>query len=121
MGLAAAGLALGLFFTPDNGKNRGTRMAMLLGFGFLTGLGMGPMLQLAMMMNPTIVPSAFMVTSDVWTLNSSLAGIPQHLLQIHPLVSGSPLDWTGSLLWLHHVRHPDDHQKSPQRRQGLHC
>ena len=35
--LAAAGLAMGLFFTPDNGKNRGTRMAMLLGFGFLTG------------------------------------------------------------------------------------
>ena len=29
------GLALGLHFTPDNGKNRGQRMAMLLGFGNL--------------------------------------------------------------------------------------
>merc|ERR1712115_654585 len=37
-----------------------------MGFGFLTGLGMGPMLQLAMMMNPTIVPSAFMVTSVIF-------------------------------------------------------
>jgi len=54
--LLAAGLAFGLFLTPDNGKNRSTRMAMLLGFGFLTGLGMGPLLQLAIMMNPSIVP-----------------------------------------------------------------
>ncbi len=35
--LAGLGLALGLHFTPDNGKNRGQRMAMLLGFAFLTG------------------------------------------------------------------------------------
>jgi FtsH-binding integral membrane protein len=64
--LLAAGLALGLFMTPDNGKNRGTRMGMLLGFAFLTGLGMGPLLQMAIMMNPSLVPSAFMLTSAVF-------------------------------------------------------
>ena len=64
--LVAAGLAIGLFMTPDNGKNRGTRMAMLLGFGFLTGLGMGPLLQMAIAMNPSIVPTAFLVTSTVF-------------------------------------------------------
>ena len=64
--LVAAGLALGLFMTPDNGKNRGTRMAMLLGFGFLTGLGMGPLLQLAIAMNPSLVPTALLVTSTVF-------------------------------------------------------
>lgn len=61
--LLGAGLALGLFFTPDNGKNRSTRMGMLLGFAFLTGLGLGPLLDVAIAMNPTIVPSALMLTT----------------------------------------------------------
>lgn len=64
--LLAAGLALGLFMTPDNGKNRGMRMGMLLGFAFLTGLGMGPLLSMAIRMNPTIVPSAMMLTSAIF-------------------------------------------------------
>ncbi len=37
--LAGLGLALGLHFTQDDGKNRGQRMAMLLGFAFLSGGG----------------------------------------------------------------------------------
>ena len=69
--LVSMGLALGLHFTPDNGKNRGQRMAMLLGFGFLTGLGMGPLLQMAMMMNPSIVPTAFMVTATIFGMAKS--------------------------------------------------
>jgi len=64
--LLGAGLAMGLHFTPDNGKNRTTRLGMLLGFAFLTGLGMGPLLDMAIMMNPTLVPSAFMLTSIVF-------------------------------------------------------
>merc|ERR1712179_112035 len=64
--LLGAGLALGLFMTPDNGKNRGMRMGMMLGFAFLTGLGMGPLLQMAIMMNPQLVPSAFMLTSVIF-------------------------------------------------------
>merc|ERR1712215_646765 len=48
------------------GKNRGMRMGMLLGFAFLTGLGLGPLLQLAIMMNPSIVPSALMITSGIF-------------------------------------------------------
>ena len=35
--LASMGLVLGLHFTPDNGKNKGQRTAMLLGFAFLSG------------------------------------------------------------------------------------
>ena len=31
MGLVSLGLAIGLHMTPDNGKNRGQRLAMLLG------------------------------------------------------------------------------------------
>jgi FtsH-binding integral membrane protein len=64
--LLGAGLALGLFMTPDNGKNRGMRMGMLLGFAFLTGLGMGPLLSMAIMMNPSLEPSAMMLTSAIF-------------------------------------------------------
>jgi len=64
--LAALGLALGLFMTPDNGKNRPIRLAMLLGFAGLTGLGMGPLLSMAIRMNPTLVPSALMLTTAIF-------------------------------------------------------
>lgn len=37
LALAGFGLAMSLHMTPDNGKNRGQRMAMLLGFAFLSG------------------------------------------------------------------------------------
>ena len=99
--LVAAGLAFGLFLTPDNGKNRGQRMAMLLGFGFLTGLGMGPLLQMAMMMNPSIITSAFMVTSIIFacfTGASLMAPDGKYLYLGGTLLSGlSTLFWLGFL------------------------
>lgn len=99
--LVAAGLAFGLFLTPDNGKNRGQRMAMLLGFGFLTGLGMGPLLQLAIMMNPSIITSAFMVTSIIFacfTGASLMAPDGKYLYLGGTLLSGlSTLFWLGFL------------------------
>jgi len=52
--------------TPDNGKNRGTRLSMLMAFAFLTGLGLGPLLSMAIMVNPSLVPSAFMLTSAIF-------------------------------------------------------
>jgi Bax inhibitor 1 len=36
--ILSLGLALGLMFTPDNGKNQMPRLGMLMGFGFLTGM-----------------------------------------------------------------------------------
>merc|ERR1711970_927600 len=38
----------------------------LLGFAFLTGLGLGPLLSMAIMVNPSLVPSAFMLTSAIF-------------------------------------------------------
>ena len=96
--LLAAGLAFGLFLTPDNGKNRSTRMGMLLGFGFLTGLGLGPLLQLAIMMNPSIVPTALLVTSTVFacfTGASLMAPDGKYLYLGGMLTSG-----LSTLLWL---------------------
>jgi len=73
LSLLGLGLALGLFMTPDNGKNRSTRLAMLLGFAFFAGLGLGPLLDMAIMMNPTIVPSALMLTTAVFACFSGAA------------------------------------------------
>merc|ERR1711915_335564 len=96
--LVAAGLAFGLFLTPDNGKNRGTWVAMLLGFGFLTGLGMGPMLQMAMMMNPSIVPTAFMVTSVIFACFSGAALMAPDGKYLY--LGGTLLSGLSTLMWL---------------------
>jgi len=96
--LLAAGLAFGLFLTPDNGKNRGQRLAMLLGFGFLTGLGMGPMLQLAMMMNPSIVPTAFMITSIVFACFTGAALTAPDGKYLY--LGGTLLSGLSTLFWL---------------------
>jgi len=96
--LLGAGLALGLFFTPDNGKNRTTRMGMLLGFAFLTGLGMGPLLEMAIMINPTIVPSALMLTSVVFACFSGAALFAPDGKYLY--LGGSLLSGLSTLMWL---------------------
>merc|ERR1712142_1361358 len=64
--LLGFGLAMGLHFTPDNGKNRGQRLAMLLGFAFLSGLGMGPLLDMAIRINPAIIPNALLLSTVIF-------------------------------------------------------
>merc|ERR1711872_1127494 len=49
LGLA---LASALYFTADNGKNRLQRLALLLGFAFTSGISMGPLLDLAVRIDP---------------------------------------------------------------------
>jgi FtsH-binding integral membrane protein len=60
------GLVLALAFTPDNGKNFNQRLAMLLGFGALTGHSMGLLLEFAIMINPQIIVTALMGTSMIF-------------------------------------------------------
>jgi hypothetical protein len=67
----------GLYSTPDTGKNRANRLGMLMGFAFLTGLGLGPLLDMAVRINPTIVPSALLLTTAVF---ASFTGTPACLL-----------------------------------------
>merc|ERR1719509_256467 len=73
LSLLGLGLALGVFMTPDNGKNRSTRLAMLLGFAFFSGLGLGPLLDMAIQLNPSIVPSALMLTTVIFACFSAAA------------------------------------------------
>jgi FtsH-binding integral membrane protein len=89
--LVGLGLAFGLYSTPDTGKNRANRLGMLMGFAFLTGLGLGPLLDMAVRINPTIVPSALLLTTAVFasfTGTSLLAPDGKYLYLGGSLLSG---------------------------------
>lgn len=60
--LGSIGCALLLYTTPDNGKNTNTRLSYLLGFAGCTGMLMGPLLEVALYMNPVFIPTAFVFT-----------------------------------------------------------
>ena len=100
-GLASLGLIAALHFTPDNGKNRGQRLAMLLGFAFLTGLGTGPILDMAMRINPAIIPNAFLMSAMIFAAFSGAALVApdgHYLFLGGTLMSGlSALVWLGLL------------------------
>lgn len=67
------GLVIALVFTPDNGKNFNQRLAMLLGFGALTGHSMGLLLQFAIFLNPSIIVTALMGTTMIFVCLSVTA------------------------------------------------
>lgn len=54
----ALGLLIALLTTQDNGKNQKLRLSYLLGFAFLSGLGMGPLLEAVIAIDPSIVVTA---------------------------------------------------------------
>lgn len=60
--LAAVGLLITLYCTPDNGKNMNMRLGYLLGFAFFTGMGMGPLLDFVIRVDPSIIVSALVGT-----------------------------------------------------------
>ncbi|GLH11284.1 Bax inhibitor 1 [Gryllus bimaculatus] len=65
--IAALGLVTALVATPDNGKNRKLRLGYLLGFAFFSGLGMGPLLEQVIMIDPSIIVTALIGTCVVFT------------------------------------------------------
>jgi FtsH-binding integral membrane protein len=105
MGTLAAfgsmGVLLALHFTPDDGKNRPKRTAMLMGFAFLSGMGLGPLLNFAVAVNPTLIPTAFMSTCLIFacfTLAALYAPNGHYLYLGGTLLSGlSMLMWLGLL------------------------
>lgn len=56
-----------LLMTPDNGKNTMQRLSYLLAFAALTGLGLGPVLEMIIMINPSIIVTAIFGTAVVFT------------------------------------------------------
>jgi len=59
-------LLLLLYATPDNGSNEKMRFGYLLGFAGLTGLSTGPLLDMAISIDPSIIVTAFFGTCMVF-------------------------------------------------------
>lgn len=64
--LGSLGLAVFLSMTVDNGKNFYQRLGMLLGFGFLSGNSLGPLLEHVIHLNPAIIVTALVGTCVVF-------------------------------------------------------
>jgi FtsH-binding integral membrane protein len=74
--IGSFGLMMALMATPDDGKNAKKRLGYLLGFAFLSGLGLGPLLEFAIHVDPSIIPTAFFSTCLIFacfTLASMLS------------------------------------------------
>jgi len=76
--LFAIGFVIALYSTPDTGKNRTTRLMYLLGFAFASGLGLGPLMEYAIIVNPTLIPTAFLSTCVIFGCFSLSAMLSDH-------------------------------------------
>ncbi|XP_039252119.1 putative Bax inhibitor 1 [Styela clava] len=64
--LVSIGLMIWLATTAHNKENQMKRLAILSAFGFTTGIGLGPLINLTIQINPQIVVTAFMTTSVIF-------------------------------------------------------
>lgn len=64
--LGAMGFGIALSITPDDGKNIQKRLSYLMGFAGCTGLAMGPLLEMAIYLNPRIIPMSLVSTCLVF-------------------------------------------------------
>jgi len=64
--LGLFGFALALWSTPGTAKNRDTRLLYLLGFGLCSGLSMGPLLDFAIVINPSLIPTTLISTCVIF-------------------------------------------------------
>uniref|UniRef100_A0A914V7T1 Bax inhibitor 1 n=1 Tax=Plectus sambesii TaxID=2011161 RepID=A0A914V7T1_9BILA len=64
--LGSMAILLLLYATPDNGNNQKLRLGYFMGFAGLSGLGTGPLLDMAVRLNPSIVVTAFFGTCVVF-------------------------------------------------------
>lgn len=64
--LGAMGFGMALYMTPDDGKNTQKRLSYLMGFAGCTGLAMGPLIEVAIHLNPRIIPMSFISTCLVF-------------------------------------------------------
>ncbi|XP_062521212.1 probable Bax inhibitor 1 [Corticium candelabrum] len=64
--LVALGCLLALGMTKHSKQNFNTRFGLLAGFSFFMGLGLGPVLDFAIEIDPGIIPTAFLGTSVIF-------------------------------------------------------
>lgn len=63
---ASLGLLLLLMFTPHAPSNVTKRFMYLQGFAFFSGIGLGPLLDIVVDIDPSIIPTAFLGTSMIF-------------------------------------------------------
>lgn len=96
--IAATGFLIALMHTSDNGKNRKMRIGFLLGFAFCSGLGMGPLLSLAVQINPNIVVTALVATVLIFTSFSIVSLTAQRGYYLY--LGGTLMSFLSTLLLL---------------------
>ncbi|CAN7999266.1 unnamed protein product [Ixodes pacificus] len=90
--LLSLGLLVALFTVQDNGKNQHVRLSILVGFAFTTGLGLGPLLDVVVSVDPSIVATAFVATCAVFACFSLSALYSDHCRWIY--IGGKALGGT---------------------------
>merc|ERR1712002_614293 len=65
-GLGAIGSLIWLTLTPYDGKNQLQRLSLLGSFAFLSGCNLGPLLDMAVMVDPTLIIQALLGTTVVF-------------------------------------------------------
>ncbi|XP_061684192.1 probable Bax inhibitor 1 [Syngnathoides biaculeatus] len=100
-GLASLGLMAWLAMMPHNAETERKRLAILVGFAFLNGIGLGPTLDFVIAVNPSIIVTAFMGTSLIFicfTLSALYAKRRSYLFLGGTLMSGLSILFLTSLL-----------------------
>ncbi|XP_048449769.1 probable Bax inhibitor 1 [Rhincodon typus] len=64
--LISLGLMMWLSVTPHNSETEKKRLLILSTFAFFTGTGLGPLMDLVISINPTIIPTAFLISALVF-------------------------------------------------------
>ncbi|XP_046377634.1 probable Bax inhibitor 1 [Haliotis cracherodii] len=72
--LGSIGLMLWLAFTKHEKGNQGKRLAIFSGFTFCSGMSLGPLLDMVIALEPSIIPTALMGTFVVF-ISFSLASL----------------------------------------------
>lgn len=96
--IVATGFLIALMHTADNGKNRKMRIGFLLGFAFCSGLGMGPLLSLAVQINPNIIVTALVATTLIFTSFSIVSLTAQRGYYLY--LGGTLMSFLSTLLLL---------------------
>ncbi|KAM9786097.1 putative Bax inhibitor 1 [Neosynchiropus ocellatus] len=92
--VASLGLMIWLTMTPHKPANENKRLAILAGFAFFTGVGLGPTLDFVISISPSIIVTAFMGTSLIFicfTLSALTAKRRSYLFLGGTLLSGLSL------------------------------
>ncbi|XP_078065093.1 putative Bax inhibitor 1, partial [Mustelus asterias] len=64
--LLSLGLILWLSLTPHNPETEKKRLLILSAFAFFTGTGLGPLMDLVISINPSIIPTAFLSSALIF-------------------------------------------------------